>query len=471
MPRLLPDPTFYPSPGLAMEAPPETLAYVALLAGEDSGRTDALGVVDTDPASREYGRVVGRVDFPHAGNELHHFGWNACSSHLCPYAPNAHVERRYLVVPGTHSSRIHIVDTKPDPRNPRLVKVIEGEEVLAKTGYAAPHTVHCGPDGIYLNALGAPGGDGPGGIFVVDHETFEVKGRWERDRGPQYLAYDFAWHLGQDTLVTSEWGTPNMVTEGVDPELLLAGKYGHALHVWDMRTRTHKQALDLGAEQQMVLELRPAHNPTRAYGFAGVVMSLDDLSSSVFLWYLDRADQKGRREWKARKIITIPAEPTDPGRLPPLLQGFRVVPPLLTDINLSVDDRYLYASCWGTGELRQYDVSDPFNPVLTGSVRIGGIVGRASHPKAPGRPLDGGPQTVEVSRDGRRVYLTNSLYSPWDAQFYPDGIEGWLAKIDVGRGGGLTFDPRFLVEFEDGMRPHQVRLQGGDASSDSFCYP
>ena len=35
----------------------------------------------------------------------------------------------------------------------------------------------------------------------------------------------------------------------------------------------------------------------------------------------------------------------------------------------------------------------------------------------------------------------------------------------------MAFDPRFLVELDEGMRPHQVRLQGGDASSDSFCYP
>ena len=101
MPRLLPDPTFYPTPTLAAEAPPEGLAYVALLASGADGRTDALGVVDTDPKSSSYGRLVGQVDFPHAGNELHHFGWNACSSHLCPWAANPHVDRRYLVVPGT----------------------------------------------------------------------------------------------------------------------------------------------------------------------------------------------------------------------------------------------------------------------------------------------------------------------------------------------------------------------------------
>ena len=77
---------------------------------------------------------------------------------------------------------------------------------------------------------------------------------------------------------------------------------------------------------------------------------------------------------------------------------------------------------------------------------------------------------VELSRDGRRVYFTNSLYTPWDSQFYPDGIEGWMVKADVKPGGGMALDPGFLVEFDHGMRPHQVRLQGGDASSDSFCF-
>jgi selenium-binding protein 1 len=77
---------------------------------------------------------------------------------------------------------------------------------------------------------------------------------------------------------------------------------------------------------------------------------------------------------------------------------------------------------------------------------------------------------VEVSRDGRRVYLSNSLYASWDRQFYPSGIKGWMVKLDAPEGGGLTVDPDFFVEY-DGERPHQVRLQGGDASSDSYCFP
>ena len=466
------DPTFYPSPKLAMLAPAEKLAYVAALNANGGNHPDALVVVDVDRGSDKYGQIVGRVEMPNGGDELHHFGWNACSSALCPYAPHPHVERRYLIVPGLRSSRIHVIDTKDNPKQPKIVKVIEPKDVAQRTGYSRPHTVHCGPDGIYLSALGSPSGDGPGGIFALDHYNFEPLGRWEVDRGPQYFGYDFAWHLGHDIAVTSEWGTPNMIEDGVNAELLLAGKYGHSLHIWDLRKRRHVQALDLGAEQQMVLELRAAHDPTKAYGFVGVVLSLKDLSSSIWLWHRPHGASNGgsNGKFEVKKVIEIPAEPADPSLLPPLLQGFKAVPPLLTDINLSVDDRFLYASCWGTGEMRQYDVSDPFNPKQIGSVHLGGIVRRASHPAKPEEPLNGGPQMVEISRDGRRVYFTNSLYAAWDKQFYPEGIKGWMVQLDVAPDGGIQLDPKLFVEFGD-LRPHQVKLQGGDASSDFYCYP
>jgi selenium-binding protein 1 len=458
-----PDPTFYPSPRLASQAPPEKVAFVALLNPKYAGASDAIGVVDVDPSSSSYGKLVGQVDMPNAGDELHHFGWNACSACLCPYAPHPHTERRYLVVPGIRSSRIHIIDTKPDPRKPKIIKVIEAETIAARAGYSRPHTVHCGPNGIFVSALGAPDGDGPGGIFILDPESFDVLGKWEIDRGPQYLGYDFWWHLGYDTLISSEWGTPNMVEHGVNPEILLKGGYGHSLHVWDLRKRRHVQALDLGAEQQMVLELRPAHDPAKAYGFVGVVVSLKDLSASIWLWYRDNG------KWAIKKVIEIPAEPADPANLPPLLQGFKAVPPLVTDINLSLDDRFLYVSCWATGEFQQYDVSDPFHPRLTGSLHLGGIVRRAPHPQKAAASLNGGPQMVEVSRDGKRIYFTNSLYAPWDEQFYTDGICSWLVKVDAKLEGGIALDPKFFLEF-DGLRSHQVHLEGGDASSDSYCY-
>ena len=467
MALMRPDPTFYPSPSMAMQAPAERLAYVALLNAGKNGKHDAMGVIDLDPNSSEYGRLVGQVDFPHIDNELHHFGWNACSACLCPQAPHPHMERRYLIVPGIGSSRIYILDTKPDPKHPNIVKVIEPEEFIQKTGYTSPHTIHCGPDGVYGSALGSASGDGPGGIFLMDANTFELKGQWEQDRGPQQLAYDFWWHLGHDTMITSEWGTPKMVKNGVNPELLLAGKYGHKIHVWDLDKRRHLQEIDLGAEQQWVLELRPSHDPNKTYGFVSVGISLKDLSSSIWMWYREDGSKNGK--WAVRKVIEIPAEPADPENLPPLLKGFKAVPPLVTDINLSLDDRFLYVSCWGTGEFIQYDVSDPANPKKTGSVHLGGIVRRAVHPSKPKQALNGGPQMVEISRDGRRVYFTNSLYSPWDEQIYPDGLKSWMVKLDVDPKGGMKLDEKFFVEF-DGLRAHQIRLEDGDASSDSYCY-
>src|SRR3990170_3494522 len=268
MARLTPDPTFYPSPADAAAAPVETHAYVVTLnTGTNGDRApDALTVIDLQDGSSTYGQLIGRLDMPDVGDELHHFGWNACSSALCPWAPHPHVERRYLLVPGLRSSRIHVIDVKDDPRAPKIVKVIEPEEIARRTGYSRPHTVHCGPDGIYVSALGAPDGNGPGGIFVMDHDTFEPLGRWEVDRGPQQFAYDFWWHLGYDTMITSEWGTPNMVEAGLNPELLLSKQYGSNLHFWDLRARKHVKQVQLGENNQLVLELRPAHDPRKAYG-------------------------------------------------------------------------------------------------------------------------------------------------------------------------------------------------------------
>ena len=60
---LRPDPTFHPSPRLAMEAEPEHIAYTALLS-PDRSRPDALAVVDVDPKSKTYGSVLSRLDFP-----------------------------------------------------------------------------------------------------------------------------------------------------------------------------------------------------------------------------------------------------------------------------------------------------------------------------------------------------------------------------------------------------------------------
>lgn len=455
------DPTLYRTPEDAMAAPAAGLAYVALL------DPDAIAVVDVDPNSPTYSTVVGQWDAPtqETPDEFHHYGWNICSSALGGGHDHCGpLERRYLMVPGLRSSRIYVLDTGPDSRSPKLIHTIEPEEVIGHGHYSRPHTVHCGPDGLFVSAIGSgsvDGNDGPGGIFTIDHDEFKVTGQWELDRGSQYLAYDFWWHLDAGVLISSEWAPPKLVENGIVPEALLSRQYGHKLHFFDIKTRKHIAEIDLGDQYQMALEVRPAHDPTQTYGFVGVVIDVTDLSSSIWTWHRDNG------EWEAVKTITIPGVPLDADKLPALLKGFGAVPPVVTDIGLSLDDRWLYVACWGTGELRQYDVADPFAPTLTGTVELGGILHGAKHPS--GKAWAGGPQMIEVSRDGKHVYVTNSLYSTWDTQFYPEGIPGAMAKIDVNPDGGIQLDPNFFVEFP-GHRSHQVRLQGGDSSTDSFCW-
>src|SRR6476469_8378362 len=210
-----------------------------------------------------------------------------------------------------------------------------------------------------------------------------------------------------------------------------------------------------GANHQMTLKVRPAHDPIKEYGF---VVDTTNLEGSIGV--------KAARSTSRRRRLPLP-NPRKKDRLPPLLQGFGAVPPLVADIDLSMDDRFLYAACCGTGEMRQYDVTDPRKPRLAGSVHVGCIARRTPHPN--GKMFSGGPQMVEISRDGRRVYWTNSLYSTWDDQFYPDGVPGAFVMANANPGGGLTLAEDVWVNIPDGYRSHQIRLEGGDCSTDSFC--
>ena len=465
MARWTPDPTFYPSPRLAGSAPPETLGYVALVEPTQEGRPDALGVIDLEPGSSDYGSIVSTLEMPNIGDELHHFGWNACSAALCPSAPRPHVERRYLLVPGLRSSRMHVIDTKPDPRAPQLARTIEGEDIARRTGYSRPHTTHCGPDAIYVSASGGDnGGDEGGGIFLLDCDSFDPLGAWEVDRGPQRSATTSGGTSGTTRCCPASGARPAMFENGVVPEKLLGREYGHTCtsgicasaatsrrSTWATSTRwcssCGRRTIRARPTGSSAWSCRSRTCPPRSG--CGTATAAD---------------------WSIKKVITIPAEPAEADQLPELLKGFGAVPPLVTDINLSLDDQQLYVSCWGTGDFIQYDVSDPFNPKETGRVRLGGIASHEPHP-ASGSPLTGGPQMVEVSRDGRRVYVSNGLYTSWDRQFYPDGLDGFIAKFDVKPGGGMELDPGFLVAEFDGRVPHQVRLEGGDASSDSYCFP
>ena len=200
--------SFHRSPQEAMQAPPEEFLYLACLhEGTGVEAPDFLAVVDA-----EEGRIVHELPMPNVGDELHHFGWNRCSS-AC-HGP----DRSHLIVPGFRSSRIHIVNVADDPRAPRIEKVIEPEEIVRETGYTRPHTVHCMPgDNIVISMLGDADGNGAGGFAVLDAKTFEVKGRWENGGETPPFNYDFWYQPRKNVLVSSRVRRAERLREGLRP--------------------------------------------------------------------------------------------------------------------------------------------------------------------------------------------------------------------------------------------------------------
>ena len=438
----------YATPAAAMNSPRETLLYVpAIYAGSSIQKPDYLATVDVDPASATFGQIVHRLEMPHVGDELHHFGWNACSS--CH--GDAHRSRRFIVLPGLASSRIHIVDTE-SASAPQLHHVIEGAEIAEKTGLSTPHTVHCLADGtIMISMLGNAAGEGPGGFLVLD-DQFEIVGRWEKDAQGMKYNYDYWYQPRHNVMVSSEWAAPNTFAQGFDPKDVEAGKYGQQLHFWDWQERKITRSVNLGDKGWIPLEVRFHHDPDSTHGFVGAA-----LSSTMWHWHQADGD------WQVNRIIDVEPVETEGWPFP--------VPGLITDLVLSMDDRFLYFSNWLHGDIRQYDVSDPAHPKLTGQVWLGGVIG---HPaEVSDTRLTGGPQMLQLSLDGKRLYVTNSLYGPWDRQFYPEMEQqgSYLLQLDCDiEQGGLTLNKELFVSFGDEpqgpARAHEMRFPGGDCTSD-----
>lgn len=432
----------YASPQAAMAAPKEEFVYVAALhTGTGVDEPDFLGVVDVNPSSDSYSQIIHRTPMPGRGDELHHYGWQVCSS-----ACHTDLKRQYMIVPGFRTSRMHIVDVASDPRRPEIAKVIEGDEIKRKTGLSAPHTVHCMPGEIVVvSMLGNQDGDAPGGMAVLDAKNFDVLGRWEDggDSDVQFM-YDFWYQPRHNAMITSEWAAPNTFQGGFNLEDVGAGKYGHSIHFWDLEQKRVAQTIDLGGEGMIPLEVRWLHNPDAQSGFVGAA-----LSSAMFQWHREGG------QWQVRKVIQV--EPKDVPNFPVPLPG------LITDLVVSMDDRFLYFSNWLHGDLRQYDISDPANPRLTGQVWLGGLLQPVT---VNGRELSGGPQMLQLSMDGRRLYVTNSLYSSWDNQFYP-GLKSWMMKLDCDPNGGMALDEKFYVDFGT-ARGHEIHLPGGDCTTEIF---
>ncbi|KAJ7393994.1 Methanethiol oxidase [Desmophyllum pertusum] len=390
-----------------MKGPRETLVYLPCIRTNTGiDKPDYLATVDVNPRSTTYSKVIHRLSVPYKGDELHHSGWNACSSCF----GDTNKRRNRLIMPSLISGRIYIFDVESDPRAPRIDKIVQPEEVANKTGLSYPHNTHCLANGeVMISSLGKPNGEGEGGFIILDGTTFDVKGRW--DYGPPApMGYDFWYQPLHNVMISTEWGEPGAFTKGFKVE-------------------------DVHADEHVDTET----------------------------------------------VIKVPNKKVEGWALPEM-------PGLITDILLSLDDKFLYFSNWVHGDIRQYDVTDPTHPKLVGQLFIGGSIvndgpvkvtedselsGQPEPCYVKGKRVEGGPQMIQLSLDGKRLYVTTSLYSVWDNQFYPDLSKkgSMLLQVDVDSvHGGLKLNPDFCVDFgEEPDGPalaHEVRYPGGDCSSD-----
>ncbi|KAJ3708609.1 hypothetical protein LUZ61_012314 [Rhynchospora tenuis] len=459
----------YASPIEAMSGPRETLIYVTCVYnGTGIEKPDFLGTVDVDPNSPSYSQVIHRLPVPHVGDELHHSGWNSCSS--CHGDPTA--IRRFLIMPSLLSSRVYVVDTATDPRAPALHKVVEPAEIAEKTGLAYPHTSHCLASGdIMISCLGDPQGNAKGNGFLLLDSEFKVKGRWEKPGHSPAFGYDYWYQPRHKTMISSSWGAPCAFSKGFDLQHVKDGLYGRHLSVYSWPDGELKQTLDLGDSGLLPLEIRFLHDPSKDTGFVGCALT------SNMVRFFKTADGS----WSHELSISVKPLKVKNWILPEM-------PGLITDFLLSLDDRYLYFVNWLHGDIRQYNIEDPANPILTGQVWVGGLLQKGSDvvyltddgeeaqfdvPLVKGNRLRGGPQMIQLSLDGKRLYVTNSLFSVWDNQFYPDLAKkgSHMLQIDVDtEKGGLSINPDFFVDF--GAEPdgpalaHEMRYPGGDCTSD-----
>jgi selenium-binding protein 1 len=473
----------YASPAEACKGPREKYLFITCPSSEPEKAPDAIVSIDVDPNSETYGQAVSKLMMPNLGDEIHHMGWNICSScHGCKDAKRSH-----LIITCLLSSRIYIVNAE-DPRNLILTKTIEGE-TLKKFDVHFPHTIHCTKNHIMISTLGDANDNNKCDFLLIDNKTFEPTGTWVKgdiNKDNKLFCYDFWYQPYHKVLISSEWGAPKCVRDKFKPTDVALGYYGHKINIFDFPDGTLRQTITFeGDEGWCPFEMRFKHDPKDRNAFI-----LTALGSALYHVYKDSDEDI---EWKHRVAVSIPSKTVKNWILP-------TMPSMPTDLVISMDDNYLFMSNWAHGDIRMYNIRDPFSIKLVGRVFVGGsihkesgviveedseLVGQPDATYVKGIKIEGGPHRLMLSLDGKRLYVTNQLFSPWERQFYPQNFisGGKLIQIDVDTeekstaANRMKINQDFLVDFgtlfDNGIPyfAHEMRYPGGDVVSDIFLVP
>ena len=364
----------------------ERYLYVATIS-KSASDPDFVTVVGADPRRKDFGQIVNRVDMPNVGDELHHFGYSS--------------DQKRLIVPGLFSNRIHVFKIGNDRKSMTLTSM--NTQLASSSGYIIPHSVIATSGGkAFVTMIGSgTATTQPGGIVEISDVTGAfVKtfgpgpARAADDLGPKYM-YDFDSFDEANRGISTAFGPPALCGGGIEPTCL-----GDEVAVWDLAREKVIQVANLGAHSG-ALEVRFIDRP-------GVRRAFINTPGTSAVWLADDDDKDGVYDFQQ---ILGP--------------GNGLVLPV--DMLLSYDEKYLYITNWFGNTVQQFDVTDPFHPVLNATVSL-------PH-----------PNMLRLSPDGRRLYVTNSLLTPWDndprygpARNNDYGI--WLFDVDPGSGSLTPFN-------------------------------
>jgi selenium-binding protein 1 len=364
---------------------PEKYLYVFCVDAE-AKHNDFLAVLDVEPESSKYGQILYQMDLGSSGNETHHFGYTDDRTHIWGCS--------------LFSNRIFIINVSDNPAKPKLIKTFDSAE---KTGFTGPHSPYALPGRMLISFLGGKDGGLPAGLAEYENDGGFIRTLPLPKEAP--YGYDVAINPDKNRMVTSSFTPPENYRKPLAKMDLK--HFGDKLVMWDFRERKPLQTLTTGASP---LECRWSLKEGADYGFCNCA-----LENTLWMWEGD-----GKGGYTARKLC-------ETGKLP-------------ADLSQSPDGKYLYASCFASNEIQQWDVSDPKKPKLTSTV-------------TPGVQ----PNMLHMTHDGKRMYVTNSLLSTMDRS-----NNFWVRLVHVGP-DGMKMDPFFnvdLTKFSNGpARGHDMLLR------------
>lgn len=449
-----------------------------------------LAVVDIDPSSKHYSTIVDSLALkvndrysvqPRRGTQFDHY-------YIIGDADSA-------------SSDIYVADIKK-PTSLKLHRVLNGDSIRDSYDLGSPNTIRTLQDGTLLVAMMSDGksdGSGKGGFLQLDpDDDFRVLQRWDSNRtGEDPLNdlrtanYDF-WlePYVQNTMVSSEWVPAKHQQGSGDAESDIADitKSSTYINFWNIRLRSIAFRVNLHGESRraiqshlptgyMPLEVRMLHK-SQALGYVAVAGD----GEVVAFW-------RSFTAWSTQSVITVDPKlsETDP------TNRDEAIPALLTDLIISQDDSRLYLANWAHGEIRQYNIEDPLNPLLCSTVQVSSgydnMHGSDSNFRnaATDKKVRGGPARLQLRMDGTALFYTTSFTPGWDNDFYPQLTKSgsFLGRIDIDTcscsGNSMKIDEGFGVDFGDShkfpknpsvlpARAHDIHFVGGDPSTYPMDY-